>query len=747
MRVLFVVHTFPPLSMGGAETYAHAHARALAARGHDVTVLTREAVRDQTEYSTRVERRDGLDVVWLNNTFRTLRSFAESYANPEIDAAAGAVIDACRPDIAHVHHLTCLSTGIIEELRRRNVPVVFTLHDYWLFCHRGQLLDTDFRPCDGPGEDGCAACLGAAGGVGTTAFAAARVVRAMEERLPAAPAKWLRDTASQAAALVAGRGDDAARARLIHMRHVLADVTLFLAPSEALAARFAEWGVPADRISFWPLGFDGSPFARVSRPAPGVGSAPLRLGFLGALTVSKAPHLVIDAITGLTPGAATADLFGGYVPYHGDDSYRETIDRLASTPGATWHGPIAHDDVPAALATIDALVVPSIWPENSPLVIREAFLAGVPVIGSRIGGIPEAVKHGVNGLLFDAGDVTGLRDAIQSLIDSPDLLSTLSHGARTSVVRSLDDDVEATERLYQSLLVRDRPRLAAVVLHFGNPDETRIAVSRLLASRRPIDDLIVVDNDPARRCGGVLAGVRDRIVYLESKTNLGFSGCINLGIRDALERGAQRILILNNDVVVPPDAIDALERAIEADARVGCVGPAVLSRSNPSVVSTMGMSFDAGTGRMRHPESGKRADAVINGERGSRVIDGISGCAMLLTRRAVEATGLFDESYFFSFEDLDWCLRARRAGFTSVVVSAARVYHQGSASMGESPERLYYAARNHLRLAAIADGDGRIGHALRATSIVGLNLAHAVRATGGTMRSRVAAVIRGVRDA
>ena len=764
MRILLVVHAFPPHSTGGTETYAHAQARALRSRGHQVRVLTREANPARSEYSVREEQADGLEIVRVNNTFRSIRSFAESYANPAIDDVAAHAIDAFQPEIAHVHHLTCLSTGIVEVLRSRGVPVVATLHDYWFLCHRGQLLNTRYEVCDGPGAEGCKSCLGLAGGVGAAGFAAARVVKAIETHLPEEPARWVRQAATTAASLVTGEGAsvDEARARAAHMRSVLAQVTHFLAPAEAIAERFARGYIPPDRISLWPLGHDDGPYRAVRRSEPRLTKTPLRLGFLGALMVSKAPHLVVDAIRDLPAGAATVDVFGSYAPYHGDDSYRPAVERLSRVPGVTLHGSIPHERVPAALASMDVLVVPSIWPESVPLVVREAFLAGVPVIGSRIGGIPEAIKDGVNGLLFEPGDVGGLRAALKRLVASPDLLDALHRGARESVVRSLDDDVEATERLYRSLTIRDRPRLAVVVLHFGNPDQTRIAVSRLLASRRPIDDLIVVDNDPAHRCDDILADLRDRLVYLASATNLGFSGGVNLGLRDALARGADRFFVMNNDVVVPPDAIERLERALDSNQRVGVAGPVVLSRRDPGVVESAGMSFDPSTGRMRHPEYGRRIEDVrslpagaearrassakVGAGREVRVVDGISGCAMLLARRAVESVGLFDESYFFSFEDLDWCLRARRAGFTSVIAPEALVHHEGSASMGDSPERLYYAARNHLTLARSLNGDGSLWRIVRTPAIAVFNLIHAVGATGGTLPARVSAVVKGLLD-
>jgi GT2 family glycosyltransferase len=282
-------------------------------------------------------------------------------------------------------------------------------------------------------------------------------------------------------------------------------------------------------------------------------------------------------------------------------------------------------------------------------------------------------------------------------------------------------------------------RLAAIVLHYRHPDETRLSVKALLASHRPIDDVIVVDNDPATRCADALADVRDRVVYLVNERNLGFSGGMNVGIREALRLGATRVMLVNSDVIVPPDGIAGLERALDDDPRLGAVGPVVLARTDPSAIATVGMSYQPATGRMRHTQK-KDFGSPFS----PTVVDGVSGCAMLITRAALDAAGLLDEDYFFSFEDLDWCLRARAAGFLTAVVPAAIVHHEGGRAMGaQSPRRLYYAARNHLRLASLSPLGGR---PLRIASVIGLNLAHAFRAPGGTMYARLSAVLRGTRD-
>ena len=133
------------------------------------------------------------------------------------------------------------------------------------------------------------------------------------------------------------------------------------------------------------------------------------------------------------------------------------------------------------------------------------------------------------------------------------------------------------------------------------------------------------------------------------------------------------------------------------------------------------------------------------GRAGSRVVDGVAGCAMLIAREVFERIGLFDEEYFFSFEDLDFCLRARRAGFASVCVLDAVAYHHGSRSIGpRSPQRLYFAARNHLLLAKRAAPQVAVVAAARASWIVALNLAFALRGEASPRAAGVLQVLRGV---
>ena len=121
---------------------------------------------------------------------------------------------------------------------------------------------------------------------------------------------------------------------------------------------------------------------------------------------------------------------------------------------------------------------------------------------------------------------------------------------------------------------------------------------------------------------------------------------------------------------------------------------------------------------------------------------------MLITRGVFDRIGLIDERYFFSFEEIDFCLRARAAGFRTQLAADAVAYHEGGRAIGaRSVRRLYFAARNHLMLAQRrANGDGVLKRGIRSAFVVALNLAHAVRAPGGSLPARMGATLRGIRD-
>jgi GT2 family glycosyltransferase len=289
-------------------------------------------------------------------------------------------------------------------------------------------------------------------------------------------------------------------------------------------------------------------------------------------------------------------------------------------------------------------------------------------------------------------------------------------------------------------------RTVAVVLNFRTASETVQAVQALAASRLPVAATIVVDNASGDGSVAALRATLGGAHLVQAERNEGFAAGCNRGIREAMRLGADRILLLNSDARVKPDALGALELALDQNPRVGIVGPMVVERADPGMVQSLGMRYTLTTGRMRHHAFGRRHDALT--VPALREVDGVSGCAMLVRRAVFEQVGLFFEDYFFGFEDLDLCLRARAAGFATACVGSAVVAHEGSVSIGRaSPQRIYYATRNHLLLAARTSPPGSsVARSLRTVAIAAFNLVFALTRAPVPRRAGLSAFRRALAD-
>jgi len=752
MRILLIVHGYPPLASAGTEVYVETLANALAADGRDdVVVLTRDADPCRPEYDVCHETSGRVRVVRVNNTFQQCDSFASTYLNPDCLRVAMEQVAAIRPDVAHIHHLTCLSTGLPEALAARGCAVVMTLHDYWMICHRGQLFDSDNTRCDGPFEDGCAGCLSPGVLATPSVYRAGRLARMLP--IPGARTFARFGAAALEAATPAQRTRSATMTRLAQMQAAARHVQMFLAPSSTAADLFGRFGIGPDRLRRCELGIDLAPFRSIRREPSSV----LRLGFAGGLLPTKAPHLLLKAAARLPVGSVTVDVLGSGDAFHGDDSYVRRMAPLLACPYVRRVGFVPHERMPEAFAGIDVVVVPSVWIENSPLIIREAFASGAPVIASNLGGMREMVTHERNGLLFEPGSVESLVGAIRRLIIEPDLLPRLRDGITPPM--TIQRDAASLRQLYSELALRSKitparvpqrrgestPRTCGIVLNYQTPDQTWLAVRSLQTSDESLDEILVVDNGSRDRSA---AFIRDRlpaVEVLETGRNLGFSGGCNAGISRALDRGAQAVLLVNSDVVLRPDALAALLAAAREHPDAGVLGALLVSREEPDHVASAGLTFSERTARMRHRDAGGRIARVTPSH--AHDVTAISGCVMWIRASVFRRIGLLDEEYFYSFEDLDFCLRARRAGFRVMLVPAAIAYHEGGRSIGRrSPDRVYFATRNHLKLARSALGGTRVSHAARGALIVGMNAAYAVLSPQVPLVGGLTAVVRGACD-
>jgi GT2 family glycosyltransferase len=276
-------------------------------------------------------------------------------------------------------------------------------------------------------------------------------------------------------------------------------------------------------------------------------------------------------------------------------------------------------------------------------------------------------------------------------------------------------------------------KLTAVVLNWNGGDDTLAA----LASLDGIET-VCVDNGSTDGSDDAIAERFPAVELIRTGANLGFAGGNNVGIRRALERGADWVLLVNNDATVEPGIADALGAAAAARPDAGLLACKILS-ADGRAVQYAGASFNARLGY-----SGRVA---TSGPDRLRDVGRIDGAGAAVSREAAAKAGLLDESLFLYVEDVEWSLRIRAAGFAIVFVPDARVRHKGSAASGGSASttNLYYNARNTI---AVAERHAPLPPGLRALRRAVVVATHLAQAASHPARAAAArAVLAGWRDA
>jgi glycosyltransferase involved in cell wall biosynthesis len=444
VKIIILIHTLPRYSLGGSELCAAGLAAELAAR-HEVVVCAGRP--PQASGSPRRERGPGYTIEWLDGDPARPPTLAAAYQDGSIDAQFDEVMARVEPDLVHVHGIWGLSNNLPLIARRHGAAVVFTLHDFWLMCPRGQRLRPgDLSQCHEITTERCSACLEP--WIDPPRWPSRARLRTLwhGDRLP------LRTILSKAQARVlrAPEGDDAAsHVERYHAktREVLRAVDLFVAPSRFLAHEFERYGVAAEQLLYSDNGIDTSPFADcLPKAAPAV----VRFGFLGSWMPSKGLHVLIDAFRGLTENARLI-VFGG-APAGDPGEYARGILASAADRRIAFPGRIDPREVASAFRAIDVLVVPSLWFENAPLTIREAFASYTPVVASGCGGMAECVRDGVDGMLFVPGSIADLRATLRRLAREPELIATLSRQAPP--VKTIAQQAVELDSSYERLMRR-----------------------------------------------------------------------------------------------------------------------------------------------------------------------------------------------------------------------------------------------------------------------------------------------------
>lgn len=353
-----------------------------------------------------------------------------------------------RPDIVHFFHFMRITMSPLAVCRKLKIPVVMTPTDFWLLCPAVQLRDpVEGNFCLGPKRN-AANCIrhfavesvprgmrGLTAAMPLPAYATAITVL---RHVPAFPSQSLRRSIALAN-----------RPPLI--RRLIEQVDHFFAPTRQMQRMLGALGVAPVNASLTPFGIP-LPADRHQATRIGDRHASLRLGFIGTLAEHKGAKVLLEALRKLPDADLRVNVYGAVADF---PAYAGELIALASVDERVkMLGEFPAEDIGKVLSQLDALVIPSLWHENVPLVMLSALAVGCPVIASDVSGVTDYVLHGINGLLFSPGDSAALAEQLARLNAEPDLLARLGDAA--TMPRSIEDYVAEIELRYQRLTRQQR---------------------------------------------------------------------------------------------------------------------------------------------------------------------------------------------------------------------------------------------------------------------------------------------------
>jgi GT2 family glycosyltransferase len=246
-------------------------------------------------------------------------------------------------------------------------------------------------------------------------------------------------------------------------------------------------------------------------------------------------------------------------------------------------------------------------------------------------------------------------------------------------------------------MLENNTSVFTIILNWNQFQMTLECLESLRLSDYPNNTILLVDNGSKDGSCVEIPVHFPEVIMLCQPENLGFCEGNNVGIRYAIQQGADYILLLNNDTVIASDMIRKLVDACEADSANGMAGPTMFYHEQPERIAAAGSRVDYRSARFWHLRDGEENTSFNSAE--VEEVDFIISCGVLVRRETIEKIGLLDNRYFINGDDIDWGLRAKAAGYQVLYVPEAKMWHKISATMGQfSPATVYYMTRNSFLL-------------------------------------------------
>lgn len=376
---------YPPNFIGGAELIAHQQSLALTKLGHEIQVFTGDTQVVGARHSCREELYQNIRV---NRVYLTKIDYDPDYvsfSHPEVEKHFIQLLREFHPDIVHFHNIIGLSVKILRIAHEFGVKTILTLHDHWGFCFKNTIMKHEGVICENYSR--CEECQ-------------PFINDGMERRIPM-------------------------RLRQDCLKLMMNEVDFFISPSHYLFNTYLIAGFDYKKMNIIWNGIDFDRFNAIKKKSY---DRILRFSFFGYFGRHKGVSTLLDAL----PKLNNQKYFQINLIGDGEEksSYQEQLIKNGFTNFVKFFGKLDNSQIHKAYAETDVLILPSIWRENQPVSITEAMAAGIPVIASNIGGIPEIVENNKTGLIFEAGNSQDLANKMDFLIDHPELLETFGEAAR-----------------------------------------------------------------------------------------------------------------------------------------------------------------------------------------------------------------------------------------------------------------------------------------------------------------------------
>jgi len=290
------------------------------------------------------------------------------------------------------------------------------------------------------------------------------------------------------------------------------------------------------------------------------------------------------------------------------------------------------------------------------------------------------------------------------------------------------------------------PKVSIIILNWNGKDDTIECLESLRKITYPNYDVVVVDNDSKGDDVKVLREMFGEYIHIiENNKNYEFAEGNNIGMRWALKKGIDYVLLLNNDIIVDPEFLSEMVKVAENDQQIGMVGPKIYFYDNPDKIWFAGGNISMWRCKTWHTGKGEIDDGQYDS---LQEVDYITGCALLVKREVIEKIGMLDPDYLSYYEDTDWCIRAKQHGYKIVYVPTAKLWHKGGTSTGgghTSYDSLFRAKRKGRNVLLFMRKNAKLEHWLVFPFFAMVGLVHIIirETLRGNVRS-VFALMKGI---